>query len=216
MAYSEFTLESALRILGLRLDDRVDLYHDLPSTNPSDNLRETLLDNVPLATANHTEKARSELIVVPILLEAWKRTGRRVGFFSGVSFDVAPEKGLDGVCDFLLSRSPNQFVLGPPVFALVEAKNDSIRGGLGQCVAEMVAAQIDHQRQPTDSPDAKLETIHGAVTTGSLWQFLRLKGDQVQIDRIEYSLAEVGKILAILIDCLTRPDVSPLDRKGVA
>jgi hypothetical protein len=29
-----------------------------------------------------------------------------------------------------------------PVIALVEAKNDNLQSGLGQCMAEMIAAQI--------------------------------------------------------------------------
>jgi len=208
MAYSDFTLESVVRSFSLQLDDRTDLFKILAPLDQGSSLREILADNVPLATAIHTEKARSELIVVPILLEAWKRTGRRVSLFSGIAFDVDMEKGLNGVCDFLVSRSPNQFILGPPVLALVEAKNDSIRGGLGQCVAEMVAAQIFNTRQQADPSLIKPITIHGAVTTGSLWRFLRLWGDQLQIDIAEYTLDNVGEILAILTDCLTTTDAS--------
>ncbi len=214
MAYSDFTLESAVQKLSLRMSDHVALYKSLSPVEISPMLLEVLDDQVPLATAIHTEKARSELIVVPILMEARKRSGRRVGFFSGVAFDVDPERGLNGVCDFLLSRTPIQFILGPPVFALVEAKNDSIKGGLGQCIAEMVAAQIYNERQPPDPSVPKSSTIFGAVTTGSLWQFLQLEGDRIQIDRIEYGLGEVGKILAILIDCLAGPIAQPPKIEG--
>lgn len=205
MAYSDFTLEAVIRTFALRLDDRGDLFKTLAAVDRGPLLREILADNVPLATAIHTEKARSELIVVPILIEAWKRTGRRVSLFSGVAFDVDPVRGLNGICDFLLSRSRNQFVLGPPVLAVVEAKNDSIRSGLGQCVAEMVAAQIFNARQPVDPSLLQPVTIHGAVTTGSLWRFLRLEGDQLQIDLVEYTLDQVDEILAILIACLLGP-----------
>jgi len=216
MAYSDFTLESAVQRFSLSMSDHIGLHESLAPVEISPRLAETLNDQVPLATAIHTEKARSELIVVPILMEARKRSGRRIGFFSGVAFDVDLERGLNGVCDFLLSRSPVQHILGPPVFALVEAKNDSIKGGLGQCIAEMVAAQIYNERQPPESSIERSPVIHGAVTTGSLWRFLRLEGSRVQIDRIEYNLDEVGKIVAILIDCLIKPDASLSNLRGDA
>jgi len=205
MAYSDFTLELAISKFSLTMSTDDDLHGLIDPVKISPILDELLTDQVPFATASHSEKARSELIIVPILMEARKRSGRPVGFFSGVPFDVAPEKGLNGVCDFLFSRSSNLFLIGPPVFALVEAKNDSIRGGLGQCIAEMVAAQIYNERQPPESSIERSPVIHGAVTTGSLWRFLRLEGNRVQIDRIEYNLDEVGKIVAILIDCLVGP-----------
>jgi hypothetical protein len=66
--------------------------------------------------------------------------------FSGKEFNVAPERGLNGFCDFLISLSPEQLLIKAPVIALVEAKNDNIQLGLGQCIAEMVAAQLFNQQ----------------------------------------------------------------------
>ena len=206
MAYSDFTLASALQQLALHLDDHDDMFRAIAPLDAGPLLLAILADTVPLATAIHTEKARSEMIVVPILLEAWRRTGRRASLFSGIAFDVDPARGLTGVCDFLLSCSPSQFVLGPPVLAVVEAKNDSIQGGLGQCAAELVAAQVFNSRQTGVASTTLPDAIYGVVTTGSLWRFLRLRGDRLEIDRVEYMLGSVGKVLAILVDCLTEAD----------
>ena len=41
------------------------------------------------------------------------------------------EKGLRGTCDFLLSLSPLQLTVQAPVVAIVEAKNNNIKSGLG-------------------------------------------------------------------------------------
>ncbi|NER23873.1 MAG: hypothetical protein F6J96_24845 [Symploca sp. SIO1C2] len=41
-------------------------------------------------------------------------------------------------------------------------------------------------------------SIYGTVTTGSLWQFLRLTGKRIEVDLDEYFLKNVGKILGIL------------------
>lgn len=202
MAYSDFTLETVLGKFQLKVDDRVDLFAAVADHPISPLLKMILDEGIPLALAVHTEKARSELIVVPILLEIRRLMGGQIGFFSGVSFDVAPDRGLDGVCDFILSQGPIQLILGPPVLTIVEAKNDNIKSGLGQCVAEMLAARIFNERAGV-GPTA----IFGAVTTGSLWRFLRLTGETVEIDRSDYYLDQLGKIIGNLLRCVGKPEV---------
>jgi hypothetical protein len=81
-----------------------------------------------------------------------------------------------------------------PVVTIVEAKNESIKAELGQCLAEMVAAQIFNQRSGIIR-----EAIYGAVTSGTNWRFLKLVGSRVWIDDREYFLNEVDKILGILM-----------------
>ena len=77
---------------------------------------------------------------------------------------------------------------------IVEAKNESIRSGLGQCIAEMVAAQIFNQREGNDSGD-----VYGVVTTGSNWRFLKLENTTVVIDVTEYFINQIDKIFGILL-----------------
>jgi hypothetical protein len=62
-------------------------------------------DNIPLGLAINTEKARSELIIAPVLLELRKMTNKHVSLFSGIEFDVVEELGLNGACDFIVSLS---------------------------------------------------------------------------------------------------------------
>ena len=144
MVYSDFTLPLALEKLSLALRQDVALFAGVAPIAPSDLLTAVLVDNVPTALAIHTEKARSELIVMPVLMEVRKRT--HAGLFSGIEFNVDDARGLRGVCDFLLSRSQNAFFVEAPVLSVVEAKNDNIKSGLGQCIAEMVAAQLFNAR----------------------------------------------------------------------
>lgn len=80
------------------------------------------------------------------------------------------------------------------MITIVEAKNENIIGGLGQCIAEMVAAQIFNQRQSLDIP-----VIYGVVTSGTAWRFLMLSGNKVSIDLVEYYINQVEIILAILL-----------------
>jgi hypothetical protein len=162
-------------------------------------LREALLENVPLALAISTEKARSELIIAPVLLEARRQAGRRVSLFSGSDFTVDPEQGLNGLCDFLLSLSPEQLTIEAPAVIVVEAKNENMKAGIGQCIAEMLAARLFNERK-----EQSLPAIHGAVTTGNIWKFLRLTGDTVAIDLVEYHINDVGRIVGILTSMLAQ------------
>ncbi len=80
-----------------------------------------------------------------------------------------------------------------PVIAVVEAKNENIEAGLGQCMAEMIAAQMFNQKKKNP-----VSQIFGVVTTGSSWKFMRLEGNIIEVDLEEYFLNQVGKILGIL------------------
>jgi hypothetical protein len=142
----------------------------------------------------NTEKARSEMIIAPILMELVRLSGHRINLFSGLSLDVDKERGLSGVCDYLLALSPERFFLSHPVVAVVEAKREDINSGLGQCVAAMVGARTFNEREGLTST-----VIHGIVTTGSIWRFLKLEGDCAFVDLPEYYLSQVGKILGILL-----------------
>ena len=160
---------------------------------PSELLTAVLARNIPLATAIGTEKAKSEMIVADVLVELREQLEQRISLFSGIDFNVDPEHGLVGVCDFVVSLSPRQFSLRAPVIILVEAKNDNLEVGLGQCVAEMVAAQRFNAEKGNNIP-----CIYGATTSGTEWRFLKLEGKQLYIDMSVYQIERCDKILGIL------------------
>jgi hypothetical protein len=193
MSYSQFSIELIKTNFGITISEIFGSFSDIPEVEYSDFLAQTLREYVPLALSIDTEKARSEFIVAPILFEIKKQSQEPISLFSGKEFNVDLEKGLTGFCDFLISRSPEQLLIEAPVFAVVEAKNDNIQSGLGQCMAEMLAAQLFNERKGNE-----IKTIYGAVTTGSIWKFMRLEGQVIEIDLNEYFLNNVGKILGIL------------------
>lgn len=194
MVYSSFTLAKVKEDFGLTVDETQDLFADILGVQPSELLTFTLAEYIPLATAIDTEKARSEFIIAPVLSEIRRQVNYQVSLFSGTDFNVDIEKGLQGYCDFILSCSAEQFYINAPVITIAEAKNEKITLGFGQCIAEMVAAQIFNQ-----SAGNKIDKIYGAVTTGTAWRFLVLKERTVLIDQLEYYIKEVDKILAILL-----------------
>ena len=197
MAYSDFKLSELIKIFGLILSETVDLFADVEEVECSDNLAFNLKDSIPLAVAIGTEKARSEMIIVPILLEMKRRLNHQISLFSGTDFNVDFEKGLNGICDFIISLSPEQLFISAPVITLVEAKNDNIKFGLGQCVAEMIAAQLFNEREGNE-----IQPIYGVVTTGELWKFLKLEGKLVSIDLSNYPVVNANKILGILMNTI--------------
>jgi hypothetical protein len=197
MAYSQFTLSKATTQFKLQIDDSQDLFSGAEAVPISDFLAQILERYVPLALAINTEKARSEMIIAPILLELRELAKPDVSLFSGVTFNVDRKQGLTGPCDFIICRSPTQLFITAPVLAIAEAKNENINRGMGQCVAEMVAAKLFNEREGNTVP-----TIFGAVTTGDHWKFLKLEEQIVYIDIKEYYLVNTDKILGILLSMI--------------
>lgn len=193
MAYSDFTLAKVRESFGLTVEEPNNLFADIAGINSSQYLQTTLNENISLATAINTEKARSELIIAPILLEIRRQFNFEIGFFSGSEFNVDLEQGLNGYCDYILTASSEIYEIRTPVLTLVEAKNENIKAGLGQCIAEMIAAQIFNQRQGNN-----VENIYGAITTGTDWKFLQLKDKIIKIDKRDYYIIEINQILGIL------------------
>ena len=193
MAYSNFTLIEAQKTFQLEKVLSTGLFSQIEPVEPSAYLTTGLAKKVSLATAIGTEKARSELIVADVLVELLEHFNYRISFFSGIDFSVDPGCNLTGVCDFLVSLSPDQLDLQAPVIVLVEAKNLDMKLGLGQCVAEMLAAQRFNAEQGND-----IRAVYGATTTGINWQFLKLEDKQLHLDMATYTIERCDRILGIL------------------
>ena len=194
-SYSDLTINDLKRIFGVAADTAALFAHVKPVA-PSPWLIETLEKGNQNAMIS--EKARAEFIVTPILLLAQELMKKRVSLYSGIRLDVDPENGLKGVCDFLFSQSPPLPYLEAPILVLVEAKKNDVEEGLGQCAAEMVAAQIFNREHGNTIP-----SIYGCVTTGETWQFLQLTGKRLTIDEDRYFIDNVAKILGILTHMLS-------------
>lgn len=194
MAYSDFSLRQVKQAFGLTLLETGDFLTGFAPVAPSDYLAQTLQRNLSVAIAVGTEKARSELLISPILIEVRERLERRISLFSGTDFSVDASVGLNGICDFLISRSQEQLLIEAPAIVIVEAKREDLNPGLGQCIAELIAAQRFNEEN-----GKPVEAVYGAVTTGSLWRFLRLSGQSVEIDLKDYGVPPVDEVLGILI-----------------
>jgi hypothetical protein len=160
---------------------------------PSETLRNFLEYSLPVALATGSEKARPELIISPVLREVRQILQQRISFFSGEDFTVDETVGLNGTCDFLLSRSTELIDIEAPVFILVEAKKADLKSGLGQCAAEMVAAQRFNLNK-----GQSISTVYGCVSNGTQWRFMQLQAKVLTVDLNDYPLPPVAQILGLL------------------
>jgi hypothetical protein len=193
MPYSQFnTLGKALKTFGLSVQEGR-FFPSVPPIAPSPMLQSFLEETLP-AAASGSEKVRSEGLIYPTLVEARRVLRHQVSLFSGEDFTVDESQGLNGVVDFLISRSPIISTIQSPVAVIVEAKKGEITGGLGQCVAELVAAQLFNQQN-----QQPVTTLYGIVSNGTQWRFLRLEEQTVTLDLTDYPLPPVDQILGFLV-----------------
>jgi hypothetical protein len=191
MAYSDFTLENVVDQFGIILESGI-LFDSIQPLEPTSWLKETFIRGEKTALASSTEKARSEFLVAPILLEIQSQTTSMISIYSGKTLTADTQRGLNGECDFMLGIGPTLPIIQSPIFSLVEAKRQDLQLGIGQCAAQMLGAQIFNQNH-----DRHIPIIYGCVTTGEAWQFLRLQDRHLKIESRMFYLNELEKILGI-------------------
>ncbi len=192
MAYNNFSLQDAIDRFDLNLIESA-FCESLPPASLEPEFL-TIFDRyLPLGQKAKSEKAKSELLISPILVELLYLADRQVQLFSGEEFNVDRERGLNGFCDFLLTKSTISSIIQAPIVMLVEAKKEELDVGWGQCTAEMVAAQIFNANK-----DELIPVVYGCVTSGKFWQFLKLQNRDLTLDLNQYPVTPVDRILGIL------------------
>jgi hypothetical protein len=197
MAYSDFSLEKITKIFGINIEERTNVFTAFDQLTVDAFFIKYLQNNIPLAQAISTEKAKSEMIIAPVLIEVRRLLDNKISLFSGIDFNVNIEQGLNGFCDFLISLSSQQLYVTSPVIALVEAKNDNLKQGFAQCIAEMIAAA-----QLNQSEGNNIKNIYGCVTNGNQWMFLQLTGNLVVVDLDEYYINQPEKIISVFVSLI--------------
>jgi len=191
MAYRDFTLKALEKKFGI-VGQKTNLFDvsTITKISASEWLNCSLEFGQQLQLM--TEKAKSEAIVMPILLELKNRNNNFFTIFSGSTLKVDKERGLNGECDFILSANAKALFIDAPIISIVEAKMGELRWGMGQCGAQMYGAQL--QNKEDGEP---IDVIYGCVTNSGQWQFLKLEGNSLFIDKEIYALKELETILGI-------------------
>lgn len=189
MAYSDFTLMDLKKKFDL--DNRIEqLFTNINPISISENLKEDL--NIAKMLPVRSEKAKSELIVMPILLELMKKNEKFFTIYSGDTLIADKTKGLSGECDFILAKDTGSFDINTPLFTIVEAKKNDVEIGIPQCAAQMLGARIYNKVYGNE-----VNKIYGCVTTADDWIFLKLEGNTVTIDIDKYYLGKIEELIGV-------------------
>ncbi len=191
MAYPDFSLDTVIQKFQLE-QKLISLFSTAEVVLPSEWLQKSLIQGKNIAIPSGNEKARSEFIIAPIMLEIAQFFHEHISIYSGKNLDVDRDEGLTGECDFIISKGEQSFMINTPILALVKAKKADIEIGLGQCIAQMVGAKLLNRSQGNN------DYIYGCITTGEDWQFMKLIGDVLYIDRDRDYINQVEKILGCL------------------
>ncbi|MBT8419999.1 MAG: hypothetical protein KJO08_03965 [Gammaproteobacteria bacterium] len=139
-------------------------------TNPVENPTRFLEEidfNITNLDAFSSEAARCELIILPVLREAYKKFYSQFSLWvqKPISYDVV----LSGTPDYMISKRSalGKTVLETPLLMIAEAKKNDFEQGWAQCLAELVAAQ-----KINESAGSAIEyPVYGIVTDGKYWEF---------------------------------------------
>jgi hypothetical protein len=94
---------------------------------------------------------------------------------------------LAGLCDFFFSlQSPKPYIEAP-IISLVEAKDEDMDWGIGQCAAQMYGAKLFNESEGRDIP-----MLYDCATDGIEWHFIRFKDNVFELDiKIYTDLSEI-------------------------
>jgi hypothetical protein len=194
MAYSKFSYEKLKNELGI-IDVPQSLFEEIKPIEPAQWL--TNLLQVAKPFAYFSEKSRSEGIVFPILLFLTQHNQQSFSIYSGADLPADESKGLSGECDFILGAGVQRLHLDAPLFCMMEAKDESIKNAIPQCIAQMEGARIYNEKHGKPQ-----KVIYGCATTGVEWQLLKLENNTAYIDTERYYLANLPQLLGALQNVL--------------
>ena len=186
MGYSNFKkIHQVTKKFGL--DARItDLFPPIEKVQPSNWLTMSLDMAVKMPLTN--EKNKSERLVSPVLMEIAVAFQSYVTLLSGEDISVSPSDDLAGPCDFFFGLHPQKPYLETPIISLVEAKDEDLEWGIGQCAAQLYAAHLLNEQE-----GKKIDTLYGCATTGTEWWFMKFENRVFYIDR--KSQTELPQIL---------------------
>ncbi len=193
MPFSDFDMATVESDLALTIAPRVSLFSHVPVMATPPEILRALAPGFKLAKDSDNEKAKSEFIIAPMLIQLWQAMGESFGLFTGVELNADSSRGLNGVCDYLLTKSPFQLRPRLPILVIIEAKKDSVHNGLWQAAAAAYAAGLVNS-----TGGHPMIATYAAASTGIQWLFLKVEGSVVTIDTDQYFITDLGKIFGIL------------------
>ncbi len=137
-----------------------------------------------------TELFYREYFISPFIRESWKK---HPGLKMWVNQKLAYRDELTGEPDYFLAKrvqGVTQDLIGNPLLAVAEAKQENFAEGWGQCLAAMIACQ-----KINDDPDV---IIYGIVATSEFWQFAKLDGNTFTRNIKAYTIHAPEQLFGVL------------------
>ena len=191
MAYRNFKMRDLKEKFGIQ-EIGTDLFKvaAIKPIEPSLNLINKLAD-APFITLS-TEKAVSEQLVAPVLVEVAKLNDF-VQIFSGETITGDKSLGLNGEIDFVFAKIPITTKPDTPIFCVVEAKIGRVIEAFPQATAQMLGVRYFNKKYGNP-----IETVHSIVTDGTTWRILKLEGEIVFVDQNNFSTNNLPVLLGVL------------------
>lgn len=193
MAFGDFKYPDVVSHFGLT-QTTADLFGAAPPVAPSAAYQAIAPRYAKMAVGNAGEKAKSELLIAPILSDIWARYEDRINMYSGNEFVADEAAKLTGYCDFLFGLGPQLPLPTAPLVVVIEAKKDDLMNGYGQCIAGMVGLQRFNRNAKLDRP-----FVYGGVTTGGAWRLMKLEGTVLIHDKNEFFANPPDRLLGALV-----------------
>ena len=191
MAYRDFKMDDLERKFGVQ-EVGTDLYDvsKIIPIEPSDKLNADILEARHINLS--TEKAVSERLVAPVLVEIKKRN-MDFQIFSGETILGDKKLGLNGEIDFVFTKLPITTKPKTPIFCVTESKLGKVPEAFAQATAQMLGVRLFNKNH-----NFPIETIHAIVTDGRTWRILKLEGSTVFIDQTDFSTDKMPILLGVL------------------
>jgi hypothetical protein len=192
MAYRDFKMDDLEQKFGVKeIGTQIFNPSKIKKIEPSDKLKADLAEARYITLS--TEKAVSERLVAPVLVEIKKLNDDFLQIFSGEIINADSKLGLNGEIDFVFSKTPITLKPKNPLLTITESKLGLIDGAIGQAVAQMLGLRVFNQKR-----NHAINTVYGSVTDGNTWRFLKLEDQNLYIDETKYNLDNLPTILGIL------------------
>jgi hypothetical protein len=183
--YSEFkNIEQVLACYPLQIERQYflpDTLVELPT-----GLLAVFRFNLENQAETESEAFYEEAFIFPLLQWAWMRYPQlKLWSHRLLRYDDV----LCGEPDYWVAAKPvgiTHSLLSRPLLIVVEAKRQDFEAGWGQCLAEMLACQKLNEETEL--------TVFGMVSTGLVWEFGKLQGEQFIRHPLAYGLAEPARL----------------------
>jgi hypothetical protein len=186
LAFGSMTFPILAEKYGIRLATSIPLFEDCPPVEPTPILVANVRRGRRATLVN--ERARAYWLIAPVMAELDELRAGKIQALPETALAVEGTEGLTGIPDFVISAG-NVRAKVIPIVAIVEAKHEDIEGGLPVCLAELYAAHLVNGKRP--------RMLHGCVTSGMEWKFVRLEADAglARVDLDTYAIGDLPRLL---------------------